>query len=252
MRLAASTLVCRSAFLGTWRGPTPGCGIVTAMAMPEAVLPEPLLVLPTTDRAAVLARLHRAIASCRRCVTAGYIPEAHPICKGEIGNRVMVVGQAPARYAHERPAPYSGASGRILRAWLATAGFPDDALYQRFYLTSITKCFPGPSTSGKGDRAPTAAEVALCGGHLDGEIAVVRPELVLALGRLAAQTLVGRKPLDDLVGALWEAERAGQRFRVLPLPHPSGVSRWLNDPANQARHARALAMLAELRVAHGL
>jgi uracil-DNA glycosylase len=198
-----------------------------------------------------LARLHREVAECTRCVAAGFIPTAFPIFKGEIGNRVMVVGQAPAWYAHERPLPYSGATGKTLRAWLAEAGFPDDALHGRFYLTSLTKCFPGASRSGKGDRAPSAAEIALCRGHLDAEIALVRPELVIALGRLAATALVGPAPLAELVGSVQEAERAGRHFLVVPLPHPSGVSRWLNEPENRERHARALRLLAEFREERG-
>ncbi|MEA2524445.1 MAG: uracil-DNA glycosylase [Thermomicrobiales bacterium] len=205
----------------------------------------------TTERIDALARLHRELAGCARCVVAGFIPTAFPIFKGEIGNRVMVVGQAPAWYAHERPLPYSGATGKTLRAWLAQAGFLDDALHGRFYLTSLTKCFPGASASGKGDRAPSAAEIALCRGHLDAEIALVRPELVIALGRLAATALVGPVPLADLVGTLREGERAGHRFAVLPLPHPSGVSRWLNEPANRERHALALGLLSEQRERHG-
>ena len=204
------------------------------------------------DRETALVDLHREVAACRRCVAAGFIPSAHPSFRGAIGNRVMVVGQAPGALAHERPAPYLGATGKTLRAWLAEAGFDADAFYGRFYLTSLTKCFPGPSLSGKGDRAPSAAEIALCRNHLDREIALVRPEVVLALGRLAAVSFLGPAPLADLVGTVREAERAGHRFLVVPLPHPSGVSRWLNDPANRARHAQALALLAELRTQRAL
>ncbi|MDP9365787.1 MAG: uracil-DNA glycosylase, partial [Chloroflexota bacterium] len=148
--------------------------------------------------------------------------------------------------------PYAGASGRTLRGWLARAGFDEGALHGRFYLTSLTKCFPGASTSGKGDRAPSAAEVALCRAHLDRELALVRPELVLALGKLSAAAFLGPAPLAELVGTLRPAERAGHRFLVLSLPHPSGVSRWLNDPANRERHAAALALLSEERARRGL
>ncbi|MGH2558308.1 MAG: uracil-DNA glycosylase family protein [Thermomicrobiales bacterium] len=203
-------------------------------------------------RRIALSALHTGIAACQRCVAAGFIPEANPIFKGHIGCRVMVVGQAPGAHAYERPLPYSGATGKTLRAWLATAGFPDDALHTRFYLTSLTKCFPGPSARGKGDRAPAAAEIALCRGHLDREIALAQPELVLALGRLAITALVGRGPLAEMVGTMRVAERAGHRFRVLPLPHPSGVSHWLNASENRARLATALAQLAALREARGL
>ena len=204
------------------------------------------------ERRRALAAVQREIAGCRRCVAAGFIPHAHPIFHGRIGNRVMVVGQAPGAISRERPLPYSGASGRTLNAWLARAGFGPEALYERLYLTSLTKCFPGPSPSGKGDRAPSPAEIALCRAHLDRELALVRPELVLALGKLAAGALCGaNRPLAELVGTVREGERAGHRFLVLPLPHPSGVSRWLNEPANRARHAAALARLGELRAERG-
>lgn len=204
-------------------------------------------------RAAALAAAQREIAGCRRCVAAGFIPVAHPIFRGRVGQRLMVVGQAPGAVSFERPVPYSGASGRTLAAWLARAGFGPEALHARCYLTSLTKCFPGPSVSGKGDRAPSAAEIALCRGHLDREVALVRPEVVLALGKLAAMALCGvRAPLAELVGTVRTGERAGHRFLVVPLPHPSGVSRWLNDPANRARHEWALGLLGELRRERGL
>ncbi|MCC6790657.1 MAG: hypothetical protein IT336_03175, partial [Thermomicrobiales bacterium] len=125
------------------------------------------------------------------------------------------------------------------------------ALYERFYLTSMTKCFPGPSATGKGDRAPSGAELRLCRAHLDREIALVRPEILLALGRISASFFTGNLPLDQLVGTLREGERAGRCFMVLPLPHPSGVSHWLNSPANRARLEMAMRLFGEHRVQHG-
>ena len=204
------------------------------------------IMTQTQERSLALTALHEEIAGCTRCVVAGSIPVAHPIFRGAIGNRVMVIGQAPGALAHERVAPYMGATGKTLRAWLAESGFNEGALFGRFYLTSLTKCFPGPSPSGKGDRAPSSVEIGLCRGHLDREIALIRPEVVLALGRLAATALLGPAPLAELVGTVREAERAGHRFLVIPLPHPSGVSRWLNDPVNRARHTQALAQLRAL------
>lgn len=160
----------------------------------------------------------------------------------------MIVGQAPGPTAAERPLPFSGASGKVLQGWLQRAGFEEGALHREFYLTSITKCFPGRARKGgEGDRPPSAAEIALCAGHLDREMALVQPAIVLALGRLAISTLdpaTRRLPLAVLVGTLRSAERAGHHFLLLPLPHPSGVSRWLNDPAHQARLTEALALLA--------
>lgn len=209
----------------------------------------PLLCPASAD--AALAAVQAEIRACRLCVERGFIPDANPVFRGRAGHRMMIVGQAPGERGHRNAVPYAGASGKALRAWLALAGFDDDALYERFYLTSMTKCFPGPSATGKGDRAPSAAEMALCRRHLDREITLVRPEIVLALGRLSATAFVGNLPLAQLVGTLREGERAGCRFLVLPLPHPSGVSHWLNAPANKARLHEAMRLLGALRLEHG-
>lgn len=201
-----------------------------------------------------LTQLQQKIRACTLCVEAGHIPAAHPILHGSERARIMVLGQAPGPTASERPLPYSGASGRTLRGWLRRAGFEEDALYdpERFYLTSVTKCFPGRATNGKGDRAPSRAEIELCSRHLDRELAMVRPELILALGRLSIGTLVRSLralPLAKIIGSAVPAEYpAAAGALVLPLPHPSGVSRWHNEPAHQQILADALRWLGEERV----
>lgn len=214
---------------------------------------EPLSETPPTHGNATrdLERLQTDIRACRRCVEHGFVAEANPVFRGRPGQRLMIVGQAPGARGHLNRTPYAGASGSTLRGWLSLAGFAQDALTERFYLTSVTKCFPGPSPAGKGDRAPSPKEIRLCRDHLDREIAVVAPEIVLTLGRLAATAFVGSFPLAELVGTLRRGERAGRAFLVLPLPHPSGVSHWLNAPENQARVRAAMAILADLRTHHG-
>lgn len=167
----------------------------------------------------------------------------------------MVVGQAPGPTAAERPWPYSGASGKTLNAWLAIAGFDGDALHDpdRFYLTSLTKCFPGKAAQGAGDRVPSPAEIVLCSEHLNLELRLVQPELILSLGRLSINRLLPssrKRSLFDLVGTVHPAEypAAGEAL-VLPLPHPSGVSRWLNLPQNRERLHMALGWFGEVREA---
>ena len=207
------------------------------------------LELGSHDPQTALEAVQREITACTLCVEAGFIPTAHPIFHGHVGQRLMIVGQAPGPSAGERPLPYTGATGRTLQGWLERAGFPPGSLHRDFYLTSLTKCFPGPATGrgGKGDRPPSAREIAFCARHLDREIALVRPEIVVSLGRLAAERLdptARTLPLVDLVGGFRSVERTGHRFRLLPLPHPSGVSRWLNDGTHQGRLNEALAVLS--------
>jgi uracil-DNA glycosylase family 4 len=216
------------------------------------ILPSELMTrdLPpdTHDAQAVLESVQREIAACALCVEAGFIPLSQPVFQGHVGQRLMIVGQAPGPSSGRRGVPYTGATGKTLQRWLERAGFAPGALHRDFYLTSLTKCFPGPATgtAAKGDRPPSAREIALCARHLDREIALVRPQIVVALGRLATERLdptARGVPLTGLVGSLRPAERAGHVFRLLPLPHPSGVSRWLNDPAHVARLDEALAIL---------
>lgn len=212
------------------------------------------MALPTVDRLLVI---QDAIRSCTLCVDAGFIPAAAPILRGNASARVMVIGQAPGPTAAERPWPYSGASGRTLRSWLVRAGFEETALHDpdRFYLTSLTKCFPGRATSGSGDRAPSRTEINLCAAHLDTELAIVQPELILALGRLSITRLLPstrKQSLYDIVGDARPAEyQPAGTARILALPHPSGVSRWLNAAENQARLHIALDWLAAERERHG-
>jgi uracil-DNA glycosylase len=159
----------------------------------------------------------------------------------------MIVGQAPGPTGKDARRPFSGTAGRTLGTWLELAGFPPNAHHnpELVFLTSVTRCFPGKSSAGKGDRLPSATEVRLCRPYLDEEIALVQPRVVVALGRLAATELIGSAPLSQLIDQVIEVERAGVRFPVITLPHPSGVSRWLNDPANRAKHETALRRLGE-------
>ena len=162
----------------------------------------------------------------------------------------MIVGQAPGPRAHLSGVPWSGASGTLLRKWFAGAGFDPDHFLNDWYFTSLTKCFPGKAKHGAGDRVPSAAERALCRTHLDAEIALVQPRLIVTLGRLAADALIpGARSmtLRGLVGSSFTVDLGYGLVTLVPLPHPSGVGRWLNDPANRALVDRGLAHVATFR-----
>jgi uracil-DNA glycosylase len=197
-----------------------------------------------------LDALARDVFACTRCANAGHLPAAHPVIWGPIAGRNMVIGQAPAKDAHLSPGPWQGATGRLMRQWFARAGFDPDRFYDDWYFTSITKCFPGKAVSGNGDRAPSGKERALCRPYLDAELALVRPPLILTMGRLAAEAVIpGARSLSlkDLVGSVRTVELPHGAIPVVPLPHPSGVGRWLNHADNRALVDRAMDALAELR-----
>ena len=148
----------------------------------------------------------------------------------------MIVGQAPGAVELTTGLPFSGRAGAELRRWLARAGIDEAHLP---YRTSMTKCFPGKAAAGAGDRKPSPPEIANCASWLERELALVRPDILLLVGQLAIERFWGKAPLHEAVGrSRREAERV-----LIPLPHPSGASRWLNDPANRALLERALRIL---------
>jgi uracil-DNA glycosylase family 4 len=200
-----------------------------------------------------LARLHRQIRACRRCVDAGYLPSAAPVLSGYADNRIMLIGQAPGAVEAERRLPFQGRSRNVLMSWLIRAGFSSEEEARRnIYMTSITKCFPGKAADGNGDRRPSRAEVDLCRSHLDNQLALVQPVLLILVGGLAHERFLPGRPLDALVGRVFDVSgrEVGARTRtrpvLVPLPHPSGASRWLNDVANRALLDQALQRLRPL------
>jgi uracil-DNA glycosylase family 4 len=186
-------------------------------------------------------------------VEAGFLPRANPIFSGHAGQRVLLVGQAPGPVEDRLGRPFAGRSGRVLMRWFQEAGFADEAdVRQRVYMTSITTCFPGRRPDGSGDRRPTAAEVALCTPWLDALLDVLQPPLVVPVGGLAVGYFLPGRHLEEVVGRVLTEDGTeapasppvGMRLLV-PLPHPSGQSRWLNDPRHLAQLHEALRCLAE-------
>jgi uracil-DNA glycosylase family 4 len=192
-----------------------------------------------------LAALHDEIRACRACEASGHLAAARPIRHlGRVTDRVFLIGQAPGARSDAARRHFIGPGGDTLERWFGLAGFPDGYFRTQVYISAMTRCFPGKSPGGKGDRVPSPAELALCRPFLERELALIRPRLVVLVGGLAIRTFLGRSRLEDVVGTLHEAAERS----YLPLPHPSPVSRWLNDPEHRRRVDRAIELLARCRV----
>jgi uracil-DNA glycosylase len=185
-----------------------------------------------------LVSLQRDNAVCRACAEAGYPLESLPVVEGHSGQKALLVGQAPGLRESEEHRPWRGRAGRTLRAWL---DLDEDAFYATFYLAAITRCYPGRNLSGRGDRTATREEIELCRFWREWELRLLRPVLVVPVGGLAVRELLGPIPLTEAVGRRY-ALGSGH---AVPLPHPSGVSAWLNEAANRGRLGRALGLLRE-------
>jgi uracil-DNA glycosylase len=188
-----------------------------------------------------LRSLQRDAAVCRACVEAGYPLESLPIVQPYEGQRAYMLGQAPGAVEGGQRRPWRGKAGQTLRRWL---DLEEREFYAAFYCASVTRCYPGRARSGKGDRTPTPREQELCSFWREWEFELIRPKLIVPVGGLAVRRLLGRSGLADCIGVRFERDGSA----VVPLPHPSGVNIWLNDPTNRALVARAAELIhAELR-----
>jgi uracil-DNA glycosylase family 4 len=187
-----------------------------------------------------LDSLQRDNRACRACAEAGYPLESLPVFEGHEGQRAYILGQAPGIVEGQERRPWRGRAGQTLRGWL---DIDEETFYWTFYCASVTRCYPGRAPGGGGDRTPTAREQELCSFWREWELRLLQPRLVVAVGGLAIRSLLGVTTLDAAVGERFEHGDAA----VVPLPHPSGVSRWLNAPENRARLEHAVELIrAEL------
>jgi uracil-DNA glycosylase family 4 len=183
-----------------------------------------------------LASLQRDNRVCRSCVEAGFPLESLPVLQGHDGQRAYLFGQAPGVLEGQERRPWRGRAGQNLRRWLE---LDEETFHATFYCASVTRCYPGRAQPGPGDRMPTPHEQELCSFWLEWELRLLRPELIVTVGGLAARRLLGLRSLADCIGTTFERNGA----TVVPLPHPSGVSRWLNVPTNRDRLDEALALV---------
>lgn len=168
-----------------------------------------------------------------------------PVVTGEpVVSPVMLIGQAPG--VKEGPAgkPFAWTAGKTMFGWFGGLALDEEAFRHRVYMAAVCRCFPGKAASG-GDRVPSDDEVARCSRHLHHELQIVRPRLVIPVGKLAiSQIFPDVDKLVEVIGTTRRAELAGHRFDVIALPHPSGASTWHRTEPGKTLLVRALAKIA--------
>lgn len=158
----------------------------------------------------------------------------------------MLVGQAPGEKEPRVGRPFAWTAGKTLFRWFEqAAGIDEEQFRARVYFAAVCRCFPGKKATG-GDRVPTPAEVAECKPWLAREIQILRPALVLAVGRLAIGQFIRSDTLEKAVGRQFRVCFAEHDFDLIPLPHPSGASPWHRTTPGKELLWKALA----LTVAH--
>jgi uracil-DNA glycosylase len=164
-----------------------------------------------------------ALAECRRCENRG--AGVSPVVSLAVAPRVMLVGQAPGQVEAHGGKPFAGRAGRTLFRWFEQAGIDEITARRKIYIAAVTRCYPGPSRSGRGDRVPSIEEQDACAGWLESELAIIRPKVIIPVGKLAIARFFRDQPLERLIG---KAHVVDKRL-VIPLPHPSGASSWIHQ-----------------------
>jgi uracil-DNA glycosylase len=190
-------------------------------------------------RVAALRAVHRDIAAFR---PRGFGPPVHGPA---VASRIFLLGQAPGPHEARLGRPFAWTAGKTLFSWLERAtGASEEEVRARIYISAVVRCFPG-KTSGGGDRVPTAAECELWRDFIAREIDILRPRLLLPVGRLAIQEVLGHtEPIAAVVGRALRTQFHGVEMDAIPLPHPSGASTWFKLEPGRALLARALRLVA--------
>lgn len=196
------------------------------------------------DGSAELARLHEELARCRACPKM-IGPAVHGL---PVASPILLVGQAPGPREGSLGRPFAWTAGKTLFRWFEESlGCDEQTFRERVYIAAVARCFPGKANGG-GDRKPSAVEIERCRPYLVREVAILQPELVLAVGSLAISEVLGsagKAPLVELIGAARRVRYHCVDTEVIALPHPSGASPWHKIEPGKALLSRALRCIAD-------
>ena len=168
-----------------------------------------------------------------------------PVITGvPVNSKIILVGQAPGDREGELGRPFGWTAGKTVFKWFASIGVDEEAFRQQVYIAAVCRCFPGKKTKG-GDRVPNKEEIAQCRPWLDAEFELMKPELILPVGKLAISQFIEVDKLVDVIGQSFKKEINGRSVEVIPLPHPSGASTWHQRPPGKDLLEQALKLIQQ-------
>jgi len=187
-----------------------------------------------------IERHRAALRRCDRC------PRMHkPVVAGRpVDSRIILIGQAPGDKEPVLGRPFAWTAGKTLFKWFSGAlGWSEEEVRDRVYFAAVCRCFPGKLPKG-GDRMPSPEEIDACAPWLAREFELLRPALVIPVGRLAIERFLGPAPLNERVGRSFRVTLSGRGADCIPLPHPSGASPWHRMEPGMTLLARGLGLIA--------
>jgi uracil-DNA glycosylase len=170
--------------------------------------------------------------------------QAPPVSGGPVVSQIMIIGQAPGVREPILGRPFAWTAGKTLFRWFdESCALNEAAVRAAIYFAAVCRCFPG-KTSGGGDRVPAPDEIQNCALWLRDELQILRPRLVIPVGKLAIAQFIEFEKLDRVIGRKFTVRHGGVAFDLIPLPHPSGASPWHRIPPGKALLGKALRAIA--------
>ncbi|MBU0503515.1 MAG: uracil-DNA glycosylase family protein [Candidatus Omnitrophota bacterium] len=169
----------------------------------------------------------------------------HPpvVSGGPVVSKVLLVGQAPGDKEPKLGRPFAWTAGKTLFRWFdQAAGMSEEEFRASIYMAAVCRCFPGKNPAG-GDRVPSPEEVLNCSVWLKREMDILKPELIIPVGKLAIAQFLPLQKLDSMIGRNYKKIVAGHHFDVIPLPHPSGASPWHRKEPGKSLLKKALRLI---------
>jgi uracil-DNA glycosylase len=188
-----------------------------------------------------LMRDHRAaLANCTKCpAMIGPVVSGSPVL-----SKILLIGQAPGDKEGGFGKPFAWTAGKTMFKWFERIGLDEENFRKRVYMAAVCRCFPGKNPK-SGDRVPNSAEIEHCAGWLQAEVELLKPDLILPVGKLAIAQLMPVNKLNDVIGKLQPVTFHGHLTQAIPLPHPSGASTWHRTESGLALLESALMLLQQ-------
>ena len=178
--------------------------------------------MPPSARQRLLTSHVAALRACALC------PRMHrpPVSGGPVVSKILLVGQAPGTKEPLLGRPFAWTAGKTMFGWFREyCGIDEAAFRSSIYMAAVCRCFPGKNPAG-GDRVPDDSEIRNCSSWLLAELAILKPSLVIPVGKLAIRQFMEFDKLAGVIGKSFPLSFHNHEFDLIPLPHPSGASPW--------------------------
>jgi len=183
---------------------------------------------------------HQRLSECRLC------PEMIPpvIIGQPVASKILLVGQAPGIREGDLGRPFAWTAGKTLFKWFQSIGVDEESFRRQVYMSAVCRCFPGKNPKA-GDRVPNKKEIEVCSQWINKEIAMLQPQLIIPVGKLAISQYLPVSKLVDVIGQSFHQKINGIDTLLVPLPHPSGASTWHRMQPGKGLLKQALEQIAQ-------